>query len=161
MPHARTFLLFDDFIRPTNNWSSPVFTDTGFDELLGEFDQLAVHLIVDCISTGGEKLYGFLEHSCDGINWIPRTNQAVVFDSNSSHWAPYADFMLSLTTTTTFAQDVWSDAAYGVSSSGPMLARVRWRLFFGGTGSTAHVRLFATQRNIRRGSHNHQPGRHA
>ena len=130
------FIAFDEFIPLGTSSSSPVFTSAELNSKLGHFDQLAVMVAID--NVGGSTIGGFelfIEHSADGRNFL-------VENTNST--TPSGSGDISITSLSAGSTNV----KYGNhSGSTPLLNYVRFRLYFTNATTSAHVKVFVTQRD--------------
>jgi hypothetical protein len=130
------FVAFDEFLPLGTSSSAPVFTSAELNAKLGQFDQLAIMIAID--NVGGSSIGGFelfIEHSADGRNFL-------VENTNST--TPSGSGDISITTLSTGVTNV----KYGYhSGSSPLLNYVRFRLYFTNATTSAHVRVYVTQRD--------------
>ncbi|HTN89033.1 MAG TPA: hypothetical protein VL242_35390 [Sorangium sp.] len=130
------FIAFDEFLPLGTSSSSPVFTSAELNSKLGHFDQLAIMVAID--NVGGSTIGGFelfIEHSADGRNFL-------VENTNST--TPSGSGDISITSLSAGSTNV----KYGNhSGSTPLLNYVRFRLYFTNGTTSAHVKVFVTQRD--------------
>ncbi|KYG09324.1 hypothetical protein BE21_18490 [Sorangium cellulosum] len=112
-----------------------MFTSAELNSKLGHFDQLAIMVSID--NVGGSSIGGFelfIEHSADGRNFlVEKTNTT----------APSGSGDISITTLSTGI-----NVKYGNHpGDNPLLNYVRFRLYFTNGTTSAHVKVFVTQRD--------------
>jgi hypothetical protein len=142
--HRHLIRAFDDYIAT----GLIAVSSTELMEVMGRCDQLALHAIVDDVSTAG-KFDLFVESSADGRTWVQRNRQATTFGhgdisfaSISAGGGPY--------------EGMWSDGALQIPNTGspgieigPLMPYVRFRIQL--AGGAAHVVVDATMRDVGRG----------
>jgi hypothetical protein len=125
-------LVFNDIIYT----GSPSYTIATFNDALAQHDMIAVMAVVDNVSGGTPTFDLAIEHSCDGRNWLRRS-----------------DTLQSSPLVYTTRVGAYSDAAWGVTKQGtsagggggPTLGYVRLAMSMN-LGS-AHVKVYAVLRN--------------
>ncbi|HVY46095.1 MAG TPA: hypothetical protein VHB21_09460 [Minicystis sp.] len=132
----RTFVVFDDYAN-----TGGIETDTRHNATLGEYDQLALHVVGDNASVANVTVNVYVAHSSDGRQWLYRSN-------NQASLPGTADVSITLNSTTDVEHKMWSDACLGSMASGPLLSFVRLHVVTVGGG--AHVKIHATQRGASR-----------
>lgn len=140
-------LVFNDIIYT----GTIAYTIATFNDMLAQHDMIAVMAVIDNVSTTAVGFDLFIEHSCDGRNWLQRSETAQSFPPTES--AGTGDITLaSMGPNSTYAR-MYSDAAWsltriGVSAGGaggPTLGYVRLAMKL--TAGFAHVKLYAVLRD--------------
>ena len=119
--------------------SKPVYTSCEFNERLGKFDRFEFQCIVDNVTTSPDSLDIYVEHSPDGEHWLHPNglgDNPPVQGGGEVHWLAGA------------LSTVVPNPAAG-SATGPLFAFVRFQIFFGATGTGAHVKITVTPRDSR------------
>jgi len=152
-------LVFDDIIYS----GATVYTSATFNDVLASHDWLVVMAVVDNVSAGSAAFDLFIEHSCDGRNWLTRNDPDQTFPPPTTYGSGYGDIIMSgMGVNSTYAK-MYSDAARSINriapvgpslnSGGPLLGHVRFAMKID-TGF-AHVKVYAILRNaadpVRRG----------
>ncbi len=118
--------VFDDFVYATA--IDQVWTDASFNDVLGRFDQLSLIAIVDNAAGGaGCTFNAQIEHSTDGRNWIVKN----AFPEVSGSMTLGGVAILS----------------GGDGGSLPSAGLVRLSVWVGNTGTAAHAKIYACQRD--------------
>ena len=137
-------LVFNDIIYP-----SPIsYTSASFNSALAEYDMIAVMAVIDNVSTAITGFDLFIQHSCDGRNWLTRNSIGQSFPPTTT--SGLGDITLTgMGPNTTYAR-MFSDAALGFtkqsgSATGPMLGFVRFAISV--TLGFAHVKVYAVLRD--------------
>jgi hypothetical protein len=130
----RNELIFDELTGATS--AAPAYTSDKFSLMLGEFDQLAIHVVIDKLSASVASNFElFIEHSADGRTWLAKNAPATPGD---------VQIAVALVNTTYFG---WgSDPGSLVAIPTPFLGHVRLRMYFT-VAVTAHVKVYVTQRD--------------
>jgi hypothetical protein len=141
-----TLKVFDDFLPPGSD-TLGVYSGADADLILGKHDALALHVITDETSGSGTLIVS-VQQSHDGRDWFNRDGTPV--DGGTILTTFSSAF------TSAISQTVWSDAALGVSQNngrgtgvnGPLMPYVRLFLRLATSAESAHVQIFATQRDM-------------
>jgi hypothetical protein len=138
MPHKR-FTIFDDYV-PAG--SGAVYTSDRWNAVLGAFDEIAVHAIIDDVSGATGTFDCWIETSGDARNWLQRNDLTQA--TPAPHGVGTGDLFSSALTSTSVSSLMYSDAAMGITKFGtgrvgPLLGFVRLAVLVGTVG--AHVRL--------------------
>lgn len=129
-----SFVAFDEFLPQGSGASTPVFTSAELNAKLAQFDQLAIMVAIDNVSVAA-SFDLFIEHSADGRNFL-------ALKTNST--TPTGAGDINIATLATNAANVKWGYHNGDT---PMLNYVRFRMYFGSASTSAHVRVFVTQRD--------------
>ena len=138
----RVITVFDDYVTTT-----AITTSSKFNDRLGSFDQLGLLVVADNGPALPTVVDIWIEHSGDGINWLPARRPAN--QSSPFHVTP-GDVSLTVSSVVT-AVGFFSHAATGVSNAntpsahGPHLGFVR--LYLVSSTGQAHVRVHAFHRD--------------
>jgi hypothetical protein len=130
----RNELVFDEVINATS--LTPAFTSDKYDAILGQFDQLAIFVLIDEVSASNAGFSLYIDHSADGRQWIQGKNNS-------------PDVQITVGNLSTTATNVaWgSDPGTLVNPPTPLLGFVRLRMYFFNVAVTAHVKVYVTQRD--------------
>jgi hypothetical protein len=132
MRHAN-HLVFDEFIPKETEGTNPVHTGTQHNAQLARFSQLGIQVVADN-SSGSGALKLQIEESCDGRNWLPRNPGTPQISTDAMNSAPTVT-------------DAWASAFQGQGMvEGPLLGFVRFKIFFDNATTSAHVKVYVTQR---------------
>jgi hypothetical protein len=129
-------LIYDDFIPEgiDGNGDDVVHTGTQHNSQLGRFSQLAIQVI--CTNPSGDgNLKIALQESCDGKTWINRKGfgNAIIETVGMDETPPITEG--------------WADACQGADlEHGPLFGFVRLRMWFTNDTTSAHVKVYVTQR---------------
>jgi hypothetical protein len=123
-----------------------------FNDVLAQHDMIAVMAVIDNVSTTAVGFDLYVQHSCDGRNWLQRSSAGQSFPP--TYPSSFGDLTFaSMNPNTTYAR-VYSDAAWGITKcgastgvggGGPMLGHVRLAMQL--TAGFAHVKLYAVLRD--------------
>jgi len=136
-------LVFNDIIYT----GTTAYTIATLNDVLANHDRVAVMAVIDNVSITGVGFDLFIEHSCDGRNWLQRNDTSQSFPPTESAGA--GDITLaSMNPNTTYAR-MYADSALnltkiGVSAGGaggPLLGYVRFAMKL--TAGFVHVKLYA------------------
>lgn len=140
-------LVFNDIIYT----GSPSYTIATFNDALAQHDMIAVMAVVDNVSGGTPTFDLAIEHSCDGRNWLRRSD---TLQSSPLVYTPsFGDITLASMAVNTTRVGAYSDAAWGVTKQGtsagggggPTLGYVRFAMSM--NSGSAHVKVYAVLRN--------------
>lgn len=137
-------LVFNDIIYA----DSISYTSASFNDALAEYDIIAAMAVVDNVSTASTGFDLYIQHSCDGRNWL--TRNSVGQPSPATVASGFGDITLAgMGPNTTYAR-MYSDAALGITKQGagargPILAFVRFAITV--TLGFAHVKVYAVLRD--------------
>ena len=134
-------LVFDDYVEGT----TVVYSPAGLNEKLGKFDQVAVMAVVDNVATTDAMHHVaafdiYMMHSADARLWIYRNTNTLAPGTAEFHWSTDV-----LTVSTVGLLAYLDDNSAGVK--GPLLGNVRFQMAFAAATTSAHVRLYVTQRD--------------
>ncbi len=124
------------------------YTIASFNDTLAEHDMIAAMAVIDNVSTASTGFDLYIQHSCDGRNWLSRNSASQAFPPVLA--SGFGDITLSgMGPNTTYAR-MCSDAALGItkqttSAGGPLLGYVRFGLTV--TLGFAHVKVYAVLRD--------------
>jgi hypothetical protein len=138
------FLVFNDIIYA----GAISYTIASFNDTLAEHDMIAAMAVIDNVSTASTGFDLYIQHSCDGRNWLTRNSIGQGFTSTLT--PGFGDITLAgMGLNNTYAR-MYSDAALGItkqntSAGGPMLGYVRFGMIV--TLGFAHVKVYAVLRD--------------
>jgi hypothetical protein len=157
---AAELLVFNDII-----YSGAIaYTSATFNDALASQDRLAIVAVVDNVSAiSSFDLY--IEHSCDGRNWILRNETSQAFPV--TYLSSTGDiFIGGMGVNTTYAK-MYSDSALAVNKAvspvgysfqgGPLLGHVRFAMKV--SSGFAHVKVYATLRGLASHANTRSPAR--
>jgi hypothetical protein len=140
-------LVFNDIIYT----GTTAYTIATFNDALADHDMMAVMAVIDNVSTTSVGFDLFVEHSCDGRNWLQRNDMGQSSPPTGSAGA--GDITLNaMNPNLTYAR-MFSDAAWGLTkvgvaaggAGGPLLGYVRFAMKL--TAGFGHVKLYAVLRD--------------
>ncbi|MFO0759492.1 MAG: hypothetical protein U0359_23575 [Byssovorax sp.] len=141
-------LVFNDIIY-TN---TTAYTSASFNNVLAQHGMFAIMAVIDNVSAANVGFDLFVEHSCDGRNWLQRNDPSQTFPPPNGPTTGDIMFNASLNMNTTYAR-VYSDTAWNVTkigaslgnSGGPILGYTRFAMKL--SAGFAHVKVYAVLRD--------------
>jgi hypothetical protein len=135
-------LVFDEFI-PNNGVAT--YTHERFNHVLGAFDQLALMAVVDNVSTTTTDGFDiWVAHSADARQWLYRGNEQTVRTHPPLSIALNGDIHWP---TSSLVRNAPNLGLFRDPGTTPLLAYIRLELAFTGTATSAHVKVYAVQRD--------------
>jgi hypothetical protein len=136
MTARAALLVFDDYIPAGTCGGVYAYTPDVLNDFLGSYDVIAYEVVVcDVTVAGAGSLSLYLQHSAD--------NRSFVYSSFATTPPASPDIYLSPLSTTAVSHGI---SAY--QGAYPLLGNVRFALQFGEPTTSAHVKLFAVQRDL-------------
>jgi hypothetical protein len=128
---AANILVFDEYMTSASTIAS---SSDALNATLGAFDQIALMVVVDAISSGDAGFKVKIWHSADGRHWLAKNGDASIAEIGGSSGL-------------TLVSPGPSVYAGGDPGTKPNLGLVNIEVTLGMT-SSAHVRVYVTGRNL-------------
>jgi hypothetical protein len=140
-------LVFNDIIYP----GATTYTSAAFNDALAQHDMIAVMAVVDNVSAASTTFDLYVQHSCDGRNWLQRSDanqNTPPTESSGFGDITRAGMGLNATYAVMYSDAAWSitkQGGGGGSGGGPTLGYVRFAMKI--VTGFAHVKVYAVLRD--------------